>query len=91
MCIRDRIKAAVRGEEVPSFVEKEQLDVNSIFISKNYPGREHYSDALHVDNSLVHNDGLDTEVFRQWQPHLKDAYFIVENGKYICGLSLIHI
>ncbi len=83
--VLDRIKAAISGEEVPSFVEKEQLDVNSIFISKNYPGREHYSDALHVDISLVHNDVLDTEAFRQWQPHLKDAYFILENGKYICG------
>jgi len=83
--VLERIKAAVKGEEVPSFVEKEQLDVNSIFISKNYPGREYYSDPLHVDISMVHNDILDVDAFRQWQPHLKDAYFILEDGKYICG------
>jgi leucyl-tRNA synthetase len=52
---------------------------------QNYPGRENYSDALHVDVSLVHNDILDTEAFKEWQPHLKNAYFILEDGKYICG------
>jgi len=83
--VLERIKSAIRDEEVPSFVEKEQLDANSIFISKNYPNREHYSDPLHVDISMVHNDILDVEAFRQWQPHLKDAFFILENGKYFCG------
>ncbi len=83
--VLERIKAAIKGEAVPSFVEKEQLDVNSIFISKNYPGRENYSDALHVDVNLVHNDLLDVEAFKNWQPHLKNSYFILEDGKYICG------
>jgi len=83
--VLSRINAAIRGEDVPSFVEKEQLDASSIFISKNYPGRENYSDALHVDVSLVHNDVLDIEAFKNWQPHLKDSHFILEDGKYICG------
>jgi hypothetical protein len=80
-----RINAAIRGEDVPSFVEKEQLEASSIFISKNFPGRENYSDALHVDVSLVHNDILDTEAFKNWQPHLKNSHFILEDGKYFCG------
>ncbi|HMM12132.1 MAG TPA: leucine--tRNA ligase [Bacteroidales bacterium] len=41
--------------------------------------------ALHVDVNLVHNDQLDTEAFRQWQPQFADAEFIFENGRYICG------
>lgn len=40
---------------------------------------------LHVDVNLVHNDQLDTEAFRRWQPQFADAEFILENGKYICG------
>ncbi|NMM48079.1 leucine--tRNA ligase [Marinigracilibium pacificum] len=42
--------------------------------------------AIHVDVSLVHgNDELDTEAFKSWRPDLKDAEFILEDGKYICG------
>jgi leucyl-tRNA synthetase len=28
---------------------------------------------------------LDIEAFRNWQPHLAEARFILEDGKYICG------
>ncbi len=41
--------------------------------------------ALHVDVNIVHNDVLDTEAFKQWQPQFADAEFELENGKYICG------
>jgi leucyl-tRNA synthetase len=34
---------------------------------------------------MVHNDVLDTEAFKQWQPQFADAEFVLENGKYICG------
>lgn len=40
---------------------------------------------IHVDISLVNNDILDTEKFRQWRPDLADAEFILEDGKYHCG------
>jgi leucyl-tRNA synthetase len=80
-----RITSVIKGEDVPAFVEKEGWEQVSIFISKNYPGRENYSDALHVDVNLVHNDILDIEAYKNWQPHLKSAMFILEDGKYICG------
>ena len=35
--------------------------------------------------SLVHNDILDTEAYKNWQPHLNNAHFILEDGKYVCG------
>ncbi|HVD99011.1 MAG TPA: leucine--tRNA ligase [Cytophagaceae bacterium] len=41
--------------------------------------------ALHVDVNIVHNDELDTEAFKKWRPDFKDAEFILEEGKYICG------
>jgi leucyl-tRNA synthetase len=41
--------------------------------------------ALHVDVNIVHNDVLDTEAFKKWQPQFADAEFELENGKYICG------
>ncbi len=40
---------------------------------------------MHVDISLVTNDVLDIEVFRQWREDLADAEFILEDGQYRCG------
>lgn len=81
----DRIIRILGGEEVPAFVEKEALEAVPIFVSKNYPGRENFSDPIHVDVNLVQNDILNIEAFRKWQPHLADARFILEEDKYICG------
>ena len=43
---------------------------------------------IHVDISLVRNDRLDTEAFKQWRPEYNDAIFILENGEYICGWAV---
>jgi len=43
---------------------------------------------LHVDVNIVDNDVLDIEAFRQWNPEYKDAEFILEDGKYICGYGV---
>jgi len=43
---------------------------------------------IHVDVNIVHADALDIEKFREWRPEFKDAEFILENGKYICGWSI---
>ncbi|NVO21314.1 MAG: leucine--tRNA ligase [Bacteroidetes bacterium] len=40
---------------------------------------------LHVDVNIVHNDILDLDAFRKWQPQYADAEFILEDGKYHCG------
>ncbi|MDD2197278.1 MAG: class I tRNA ligase family protein, partial [Bacteroidales bacterium] len=83
-----RIKDAIDGKDVPAFIEKGYLEKFSAFVSKNIPGREHYSDEIHVDISLVENDILDIEKFRKWQAHLSNARFILEDGKYICGWAV---
>ena len=38
--------------------------------------------------NIVHADALDIEKFREWRPEFKDAEFILENGKYICGWAI---
>jgi leucyl-tRNA synthetase len=43
---------------------------------------------LHVDISLVDNDILDLEAFKQWRPEFVDAEFILEDGKYVCGIEI---
>ena len=40
---------------------------------------------IHVDVNIVDKDALDIVAFRAWRPEFKDAEFILENGKYICG------
>lgn len=47
--------------------------------------KDHDCAKLHVDVNIVRNDELDLEAFRTWRPDLKDAEFILEDGKYICG------
>jgi len=43
---------------------------------------------IHVDVNIVHNDVLDIEAFRNWNPEYKTAEFILEGGKYICGWAV---
>lgn len=50
-----------------------------------YQSKGQQVQSIHVDVNMVHNDVLDFEAFRQWQPQFADAEFVLENGKYICG------
>ena len=43
---------------------------------------------IHVDVNIVNNDVLDLEAFKAWRPEFKDAEFILEKGKYICGWAI---
>ena len=43
---------------------------------------------IHVDVNIVSNDALDLDKFREWRPEYKNAEFILENGKYICGWAI---
>ncbi len=44
--------------------------------------------ALHVDVSIVNNDVLDIEAFKKWRDDFKNAEFVLEDGKYICGAEV---
>lgn len=43
---------------------------------------------LHADVNMVDNDILDVEAFKKWRDDFKDAEFILEDGKYICGTEI---
>ena len=73
--IQGRSNFVYRIKETNTFVSlnlKDQYDVTPI----------------HVDVNIVHNDVLDVEAFRNWNPEYKNAEFILEDGKYICGWAV---
>ncbi len=57
------------------------------FVSYNLR-KKYKTQALHVDIGLVDNDVLDVEGFKNWMPEFKNAEFILEEGKYICGYEI---
>ena len=44
--------------------------------------------ALHVDVNIVFNEILDIEKFKTFRTEFADAEFILENGKYVCGVEV---
>jgi leucyl-tRNA synthetase len=57
------------------------------FVSFNLR-KEYDVTPIHVDVNIVSNDILDTEAFKNWNPEYKNAEFIFEDGKYICGYAV---
>ena len=64
-----------------------RINNTNTFVSANLR-KDYETTALNVDINLVHNDILDIEAFRKWQPEYRDAEFILENGDYICGWEI---
>ncbi|MDB5143791.1 MAG: leucine--tRNA ligase [Mucilaginibacter sp.] len=50
--------------------------------------KQYKTSPVHVDVNIVENDILDINKFREWRDDFKDAEFILENGKYICGVEI---
>ena len=50
--------------------------------------KEYEVDALHVDVNIVDGLVLDVEAFKNWKPDYAQATFILEEGKYICGVEI---
>ncbi|WDF79847.1 class I tRNA ligase family protein [Mucilaginibacter sp. KACC 22773] len=44
--------------------------------------------TTHVDVNIVENEILNLDKFRLWRPEYHNAEFILENGKYICGVEV---
>ncbi|WP_316735887.1 leucine--tRNA ligase [Pedobacter aquatilis] len=50
--------------------------------------KEYKTSALHVDVNIVENDILDINKFKTWREEYANAEFILEGGKYICGIEV---
>ena len=61
-----------------------RLAGSNTFVSKGLIGNREVT-ALHADVSLVKNDVLDVEAFRNWRSDFADAAFELEDGEYHCG------
>ena len=57
------------------------------FISAGLVGEQEV-DQLHVDVNMVDGVILDTEAFKKWKPDYAKAEFILEDGKYVCGVEV---
>src|SRR4029077_1492051 len=44
--------------------------------------------SLHVDVKLVDGTELDVPAFKSWRPEFAHAQFILEHGKYFCGVEV---
>jgi len=57
------------------------------FVSYNLR-KEYDTQEIHVDVNIVRNDELNVEAFKAWRAEFKDAEFVLEDGKYICGWAV---
>ncbi|MDR0537272.1 MAG: leucine--tRNA ligase [Tannerellaceae bacterium] len=64
-----------------------RINGENTFVSLNL--KDNYETTpLNVDVNIVSNDILDLDAFRSWNPEYRNAEFILENGKYICGYAV---
>ncbi|MDR3194684.1 MAG: leucine--tRNA ligase, partial [Tannerella sp.] len=64
-----------------------RINGTNTFVSLNL--KEGYDvTPLHVDVNIVANDLLDIEAFRRWNPEYREAGFILEDGRYVCGWAV---
>ncbi|WP_316840550.1 leucine--tRNA ligase [Pedobacter gandavensis] len=50
--------------------------------------KDYKTTPLHVDVNIVENEILNIPAFKLFRPEFADAEFILENGKYICGVEV---
>jgi leucine--tRNA ligase len=58
-----------------------------LFVSLNLKD-QYDTTPIHVDVNIVSGDVLDIEAFKAWRPEFKNAQFVLENDKYICGWAI---
>nr|WP_294790545.1 leucine--tRNA ligase [uncultured Mucilaginibacter sp.] len=49
---------------------------------------DYNTSPIHVDVNIVENDTLNLEKFKAWRDDFANAEFILEGGKYICGVEV---
>lgn len=75
-----------RSNFVYRVVDEEGKGTNTLV---SYGLRKDYKTTpLHVDVNIVENEILNIPAFKLFRPEFADAEFILENGKYICGVEV---
>lgn len=86
MCVKDEPfqklinQGMIQGRS--NFVYR--INGTNTFVSHSLKN-QHEVTPLHVDISMVENDILDIEAFKNWRSEFASAEFILEDGKYLCG------
>ena len=75
-----------RSNFVYRMVDEMGKPVNT-FVSKGLT-KQYNTSPIHVDVNIVDNDILNINKFKEWRPEYADAEFILENGKYLCGIEI---
>lgn len=84
-------------EPFKKMINQGMITGNSKFIYRDKIDGKFYSkgliegkdvSAMHVDVSIVSNDILDIEAFKDSREEYANAEFILEDGKYICGSEI---
>jgi len=75
-----------RSNFVYRVLDEEGKGTNT-FVSFNLKN-DYKTSPLHVDVNIVENDVLDLDKFRKFRAEFENSEFILENGKYICGVEV---
>ncbi|MCF8234112.1 MAG: leucine--tRNA ligase [Bacteroidales bacterium] len=81
----NRIKEAIKADDLEINFEHEIKKINPVFVSKDVKELIQFTTPIHVDINLVENDILNIEAFKKWRPEFADAEFIMKDDKYVCG------
>ena len=75
-----------RSNFVYRLIDDEGKSTNT-FVSSGLK-HQHKTIALHVDVNMVENDVLDLNQFKSFRAEFANAEFILEAGKYMCGVEV---
>ncbi|MBT28670.1 MAG: leucine--tRNA ligase [Thalassobius sp.] len=70
----------IQGRSSLIYKVKTENKFVSAGLSKDYDVSE-----MHCDVNIVNSDVLDIEAFKKWRPEYKDAEFVLEDDKFVCG------
>lgn len=80
-----RIKTAPQPPEGEK--KNDSTSGRAVFVSAGLKD-QYDTTAIHVDVNIVNNEVLNTEAFKVWREDFANAEFILEDGKYICGVEV---
>ncbi len=76
-------------KEIQTLLEPYRVKISEKFNLKTFSfSISKMAVPINVDINIVDNDVLDVEAFKNWREDFKNSEFILEDGKYICGVEI---